>query len=266
MASFSAEGPYGGRIDTRPDADLLPLLNRAADAVIAALSNWSAWGPSGRRVGQYASDLQADAAVLEVLGGASVGVLSEESGLRSGTRDITVVVDPLDGSTNASRRLSWWATSLCAVDEVGPAAAVVVDLVHGSRYEAERGGGASRDGAPIAPSGQTDLADSIVGVSGMPPRPLGWRQFRALGASALDLCAVADGRLDAWVDCSVDAHGVWDYLGALLVCREAGVPMVDALGRELVVLDHAARRTPVAAASNELLEALTKARANAFAA
>jgi len=240
-------------------------LGQAADAVVAALADWARWGPSGEKVGQYASDLAADVAAHEVLDAAGVGVLSEESGLQRADAEVVVVVDPLDGSTNASRRLSWWATSFCAIDAHGPAAAVVVDLVNGTRYEATRGGGARRDGEAILPSGATVLGDSIVGISGMPPRSLGWRQFRALGASALDLCAVADGRLDAWVDCSPDAHGSWDYLGALLVCAEAGAPMVDALGRDLVVLGHAARRTPLAAATPELLAALVEARRRAFA-
>lgn len=232
---------------------------------MAALADWARWGPSGEKVGQYASDLAADVAAHEVLDAAGVGVLSEESGLQRADAEVVVVVDPLDGSTNASRRLSWWATSFCAIDAHGPAAAVVVDLVNGTRYEATRGGGARRDGEAIVPSGAAVLGDSMVGISGMPPRSLGWRQFRALGASALDLCAVADGRLDAWVDCSPDAHGSWDYLGALLVCAESGAPMVDALGRDLVVLDHAARRTPLAAATPELLAALVEARRRAFA-
>ena len=44
-------------------------------------------------------------------------VLSEESG-RTGVddSDVVVVVDPLDGSTNAARGIPWFATSLCAVD------------------------------------------------------------------------------------------------------------------------------------------------------
>ncbi len=229
-----------------------------------ALDSWEAWGPSGAKVGQYASDLAADDAAHGVLDAAGVGVLSEESGLVRADADVVVVVDPLDGSTNASRGLSWWATSLCAVDEDGPAAAVVVDLTCGTRFEAVRGGGARCDRVPIVPSGEVELGRSMVGLSGMPPRPLGWRQFRALGASALDLCGVADGRFDAWVDCSVDAHGVWDYLGALLICQEAGATVVDALGRDLVVLDHAARRTPVAAGTPALLEALLAERRAAF--
>jgi myo-inositol-1(or 4)-monophosphatase len=244
-----------------PD-ELLSLLNDTADAVATALGSVTEWGPSGLKDGQYASDLVADSAALGVLGAAGVGVLSEESG-RTGDADksgVIVVVDPLDGSTNASRRVSWWATSLCAVDASGPAAAVVHDLRHGVRYEAVRGGGARRDAVAISPSGAVAMPDSIVGVSGLPPRHLGWRQFRALGASALDLCAVADGTIDAFIDCLDDAHGAWDYLGAMLVCQEAGAVMADGLGRDLVALEHADRRTPVAAATPALLEAVLAAR------
>ena len=62
------------------------------------------------------------------------------------------------------------------------------------------------------------------------------------------------------MDCSVDAHGVWDYMGALLVCSEAGVEVADAHGRDLCVLDTDARRTPVAGAGPVLANALLEAR------
>ena len=39
----------------------------------------------------------------------------------------------------------------------------------------------------------------------------------------------------------------------MLVCQEAGAVVVDRYGDDLVVLDHAARRTPIAAATPELL-------------
>ncbi|CAN5555706.1 hypothetical protein BH20ACT2_BH20ACT2_09310 [soil metagenome] len=242
-----------------PD-DLLDVLRRAAASVAAVLAATDEWGPAGTRAGQYRSDLAADAAALGVLDAAGLGVLSEESGRHHPERAVTVVVDPLDGSTNAERRLPWYATSLCAVDDDGPLAAVVVDLVVGTRFEAMRGAGATRDGMALRPSGVARLGDAFVGISGLPAKSLGWRQFRALGAVALDLCAVADGRLDGYVDCSTDAHGPWDYLGGLLMCREAGAAVADADDRELVVLGHGDRRTPVAAANPALLSALMDAR------
>jgi myo-inositol-1(or 4)-monophosphatase len=240
--------------------DVLAVLSRAADAISASLARLDDWGEAGTRPGQHRSDLAADAAGTAELARAGFGVLSEESGLQGDDRDVLVVLDPLDGSTNAERGVPWYATSLCAVDARGPLAAVVVNLASGTRYEAVRGAGARRDGKPIAPSGATSLRRSIVGLSGFPPRYLGWKQYRALGAAALDLCAVADGVLDGYVDCSQDAHGVWDYLGGTLVCAEAGVPVVDALGRDLLVRDASARRTPIAAATPALLDELVEAR------
>lgn len=239
----------------------LALLDEVAEAVRAALGDLDDWGPAGTRAGQYRSDLAADAAARRVLDAAGVGVLSEESGRHRPDHPVCVVVDPLDGSTNASRGVPWYAISLCAVDPDGPGAALVVDLVHGDRFEATRGGGARRNGRPLAPTGCTRLGDALVGLSGYPERWLGWRQFRALGAAALDLCAVAAGVTDGYVDCSWNAHGSWDYLGGMLVCQEAGAVVVDADGRDLVVLDHDARRTPVAAATPALLDELVAARA-----
>lgn len=242
----------------------LEILHEVADAVAATLGSLDDWSLAGTRDGQYRSDVAADAVAVEMLLAAGYGVLSEETGRHEPDRAVTVVVDPLDGSTNAHRGVPWFATSLCAVDRDGPFAAVVVDLASGRRYEAERGGGARRDGTPLATGATTDLDDAMIGLSGLPPRHLGWRQFRALGAVALDLCAVADGTLDGYVDCSADAHGPWDYMGALLVCREAGAHVADALGRDLVALDHASRRTPVAGATSELVQQLLDARAAAF--
>jgi len=175
-------------------------------------------------------------------------------------RPVLVALDPVDGSTNAARHLPWFATSLCAVDDEGPLAAVVVNQATGERYEATRGGGARLDGARLSPTRCSTLGTAVVGLSGWPGRHLGWRQMRALGAVALDLCAVAAGHLDGYVDCSDDAHGPWDYLGGLLVCQEAGAVVGDVRHRDLVVLGHEDRRTPAAAATPELLTQLLAAR------
>lgn len=245
------------------DDELLAVLRDAAGAVRRALDDLDDWGLAGTRKGQYRSDLAADDACLAVLDDAGLGWLSEESGVEHPDRAVTVVVDPVDGSTNASRGIPWYATSLCAVDADGPRVALVVNQANGRRYEAVRGAGATADGRPIRPSGATELGRSIVGLSGYPNQYLGWKQYRALGAAALDLCAVADGVLDGYVDCSPSAHGAWDYAGGLLVCREAGIEVIDAFDRVLLDpadLTHAVRRTPVAGATPELTDQLVDAR------
>lgn len=244
-------------------SELLQVLGAAADAVADALNGLADWGLAGTRPGQYRSDLVADAAAVRVLTEAGLGVLSEESGFSPGAteRPLLAVLDPVDGSTNASRKIPWFATSVCVLDAEGPLAAVVVNQASGVRYEAVRGGGARRQGEPISPSGKEALNRSLIGLSGYPPKYLGWRQYRALGAAALDLCAVADGTLDGYIDCMRDAHGGWDYLGGLLICTEAGALVADAAGRDLVVRDHDGRRTPIAAGTPALLAELLASRA-----
>jgi fructose-1,6-bisphosphatase/inositol monophosphatase family enzyme len=222
--------------------------------VADGLSELDDWGRSGARPGQYTHDVVADRIVLERLLGAGFRVLSEESGV-TGDGPIMVVVDPVDGSTNASRALPWYATSLCAVDEDGPLVAEVVNLATGDRFRAIRGMGAEAEHLDLAPSGCRELSHALIACSGLPPKHGGWAQYRAYGAAALDLCGVAAGTFDGYVD--VDrAHGVWDYLGALLICRESGVAVAEAAGRDLVTLDPTQRRGPVAACTPELLEQL----------
>lgn len=245
------------------DEQLMEVLDEAASAIRIALGDLDDWGLAGTRDGQYLSDLAADAAALAVFERAGLGVMSEESGRHRPDAAITVVIDPLDGSTNASRGIPWYATSLCAVDADGARAALVINLATGDRFEAIRDGGATGNGEALTPSSVTAIGESLVALSGFPSRWLGWNQFRSLGACALDLCAVASGVVDGYIDCSWNAHGSWDYLGGLLVCQEAGAVVVDAHGRDLVTLEHADRRTPVAAANATLLADLLQARLSA---
>ena len=240
-------------------ADLLDLFDVAAAAQRGALATLGVDERRARtdRPGQYRLDLVADAAVLPVLHAAGLRVLSEESGWTGPTdADLTVVLDPVDGSTNCARRIPYWAISLCALDADGPWCALVQNGATGARYSAVRGEGAQLDRAAIAPAVTTEIERAVVGLSGWPPVPLAWRQFRALGSAALALCDVGAGHLDGYLDGHPDQHAPWDYLGALLVCREAGAFVADADGRDLVVLDATARRQLLAAGTKELLEHL----------
>jgi myo-inositol-1(or 4)-monophosphatase len=243
---------------------LLRVLDDAAGAVRDVLTPFVDWRMAGDRPGQYRLDLVADAAAVAVLVGAGLGVLSEESGVHHPEREIRVVIDPVDGSTNASQRIPWYATSACAVDADGPRAAMVVNLASGERFVALRGGGAECDGVAVAPSGCAALSDALVGLAGLPGGPLAARQTRAFGAAALDLCYVAAGRLDGYLSCTAGPqHGPWDYLAALLVCREAGAVMADRFGNDLETLEWDARRSPVAAATPSLLAELLEVPAAA---
>lgn len=241
------------------DAALLELCHAVVDAVEAALATVDDWSPAGDRPGQYALDLVADRAALDVLDQAGLGVWSEESGQRRTDAELMAVIDPVDGSTNASRRLPWYASSICILDADGPRAAVVADLAHRRRFAAGRGRGATVDGTPLRPSACRRLSEAVVALAGMTDRHLGWAQFRAFGAAALDLCAVAEGTVDAFTVGARAQLAPWDYLGALLVCQEAGVPVVELAGRPLVTRQPGARASVAAAATAELLAELQRA-------
>lgn len=236
-------------------------LHETADAVRATLDRLDDWGPAGTRAGQYLSDLAADEVAVRILTEAGLGVVSEESGAHYPERSLQVVLDPVDGSTNASRRLPWFATSMCVLDGDRPWIALVVNQATGHRFEAVSGGGATCDGQVIQPSACTAMGEAVVGLTACPSVHMGWRQMRALGAAALDMCAVACGQLDAYIDCSADAHAPWDYLGGMLVCQEAGAVVAEAGGRDLVTIAEGERRSPVAAATPALLAEACAARA-----
>jgi myo-inositol-1(or 4)-monophosphatase len=241
--------------DKSTDTEILDVLHRVADAVGDVLANNSDWSLSGKRRSQYSVDLLADAAALKILHEAGCTVLSEESGITGAGDGLFVVMDPLDGSINASRGVKWFATALCVLDENGMRASLVANQAGpNDRWSATRGGGAFKNGRPIAPTNCVDLSRAIVGVSGIVKVRPGWAQFRALGAAALDICLVAEGVLDGWID--FNSHGGWDYMASLLVCREAGVAVREMEDRDPVVRDHDDRRTLVVSATPQLLDDL----------
>ena len=245
------------------DDDWLDVLTTAVDRVVIELDHHDDMMQGGERDNQYAFDLSADAAVLDAISGTGAGTFSEESGFRPPSGDSTdvVIIDPVDGSTNASMGIPHYATSLAVRDQDGIRVGLVVNLATGERFEATRGGGARRDGRPISPTSCTDLSRAIVGLTGHPGRPIGWSQFRALGACALDVSYVACGLLDAYAD-PHSGLGLWDYAAAHLIAIEAGADVGEVSGRELFHHDHEARRAPVYAATsalkNELIAALTE--------
>jgi myo-inositol-1(or 4)-monophosphatase len=232
------------------DSLLIPL-RACAHEIGEAVKVQRGRGLSGDRATQYHLDVAADDVARRVLVGAGFRVMSEESGV-SGEGEFTVVVDPIDGSTNCDRGIPFYSTSLAVLRGDELVAALVMNQAIGTIYEAEKGSGARRDGVPIAPSGHTDIADSIVGSSGYPSQNVGWWQNRSLGAASLEICLVADGSLDVYGVAQHSGLNVWDYLAGLLIVREAGAFAADYHGEGLVTTADVIRH-PLFAGSRELL-------------
>jgi myo-inositol-1(or 4)-monophosphatase len=228
---------------------LSPLLE-CAHEIGAAVRAGGHEGFSGVRSSQYHLDIAADEVALRVLHGAGFQVVSEESGV-SGSGEYTVVVDPIDGSTNCDHGVPFFSTSLAVLYGDELVAALVMNQATETLYEAEKGSGAYRDGAAISPSAQRDFTKAIVSFSGLPQRHLGWAQYRSLGAASLEICLVADGSLDVFSVANTSRLNPWDYLGGLLIAREANAFALDLDEEELVTIERVHRR-PVVAATAEL--------------
>ena len=218
-------------------------------------------------------DLAAENALIQTLqdSGVSCTLISEEVGtkeLGSNPSSLYLVADPLDGTTNAVRGAPFMAISLAVSRRPylrDVETALVCDPVHNVTYTAERGRGAFRNRERIQSSLTTSLEEAVVGVDfntfkirELMPRlvPLleKTRHLRHFGADALELCYVADGKTDAFIDIRGKLR-VTDIAAAYLILREAGGIIVTPEGNELDVSLDATQRVAFIAAANKTLYA-----------
>ena len=179
--------------DTEAVSALFGAICDRTAAVLAANDDWSA---SGQRDGQYSVDVEIDAVCLDMLHGAGLAVLSEESGPTGpigGERATTTWWSSTRSTARPTRRsvFPWCATALCLVSDGVPTVAMVANLRTGTRFSAVRGGGAQRDGRPITVGAAPELADAIIAVNARPPASFRPAQYRSMGATALDIVSVA---------------------------------------------------------------------------
>lgn len=176
------------------------------------------------------------------------GFLGEEGSDRAGTSGVRWIIDPIDGTVNFLYGLPQYAVSVAAERDGTVVAGAVVNAATGVEYAAALGGGATRDGVPLRVRGPAPLHQRLVltgfgydsdlravqaaATALLLPRV---RDIRRLGSCALDLCHVAEGTADAYVE---EGTQVWDRAAGGLVAREAGARLeltAGAGGREVVV-------------------------------
>ncbi len=175
----------------------------------------------------------------------SFTVVSEEAGtIQCGPNpEGFLIMDPIDGSTNVSHAISFACIAIAYGSELmfdALECAVVLDLFSGICYHAVKGRGAFRESERIHPANPKPLDTSLVGVdSNFPPDSLNRRStvtekhrirfIRHFGANALELCYVADGSLDGFIDLRGVFRGT-DLAAPSLILNEAGAALVDQKG------------------------------------
>jgi myo-inositol-1(or 4)-monophosphatase len=170
------------------------------------------------------------------------GVLGEEYGdsAASGPGGVRWILDPIDGTVNYLYGLPQYAVSLAAEVDGVVVAGVVINAATGDEWTATLGGGARRGDRRLRGSSRTSLEQTLVGTGfGYDAKRRAHqgavlaqlitrvRDIRRFGAAALDLCAVAEGTLDAYFEKGLNP---WDHAAGGLIAAEAGLTVAGLQG------------------------------------
>jgi myo-inositol-1(or 4)-monophosphatase len=188
------------------------------------------------------ADLAAEAAIVQTIRSRfpDHALLTEEGGKSTGDADYVWVVDPLDGTTNYSRRFPIFSVSIGLLHKGELTAGVVYDPLADRLFSAERGRGATLNGTPLHVSHIDQLGSTVVGldwarsqddrreiVARLARVALACGTLRGIGSAALGLCYVAAGWLDAYFHVGLKP---WDMAAGLLLIEEAGGRVSDVQG------------------------------------
>ncbi len=168
------------------------------------------------------------------------GILGEESPVKDLNREYCWIIDPLDGTVNFSHGLPEWCCSVAVQYGGRTVAGAVYAPMLDELFTATQDGPALLNGRPIRVSDTVELRqgmvytgilragqDRSVSMNVFHRMAERFQKVRILGSAALELCYVACGRGDAYLETTIH---LWDYAaGALLVERAGGT--TETLGR-----------------------------------
>lgn len=236
-------------MDLSPEGrKLLEICDSAAKAVSESIKEMVGDPASGQVMHMGADgtptkniDGKAEEAVIAALekSGVSFAILSEEMGRKEigDNPKYFLHLDPLDGTFNAISGIPFYSVSIYIS---GPSTSFgyVFDLAHAVKFYAERGRGAWTESggtrSRLAVSTTPTLYNFSVSAYTIRPntgRIVGLgdvvRRIRTLGSTSLELCLVAAGRLDAFVDLRGGLRLVDVAAGSLIVEEARGVVTDD---------------------------------------
>lgn len=181
-----------------------------------------------------ATDVESEALIRRELLDRCPGsaIIGEELDDQAGANAVHWIVDPIDGTVNFLYDLPVVSVSIAAAIDSVTVAGAVADIVRGEVFSAALGGGARRNGQPVAARPTTELGQSLVGTgfsysserrseqAAILNRLLpATRDIRCMGSAALNLCWVGCGRLDGYYEHDTK---LYDYAAGAIIAREGG--------------------------------------------
>lgn len=196
-----------------------------------------------------ASDKESEKNILGIIsaGFPDHAILAEESPPR-GKSSSRWIIDPLDGTTNFAHTFPVACVSIAYEEKGRVEMGGVLDPFKDELFFAERGNGATLNGAPIVVSKTPVLSESLL-CTGFPydrreraddylavfkAFMMKVQGIRRLGAAAIDLCYVACGRFDGYWEMKLNP---WDKAAAMLIIEEAGGCLSNFSGQPLNLED-----------------------------
>jgi myo-inositol-1(or 4)-monophosphatase len=194
-------------------------------------------------------DLVAEEKVLETIrkSGANPTVIGEECGTIAGNDKGYIIMDAIDGTTNVTRSIPFNCCSLAYATDSKLSSvtdAAVIDITTGDLYYASKGKGAFLNGnnMTVRKSDKIKQDEIIAGIniSGVSQELLHsigpfiskLNHIRVFGANALELCFLARGYLDLFLDFRAKIRPT-DMAAAFLIVKEAGGLVLDKSGNTL---------------------------------
>lgn len=226
------------------NAQFFDLCNEVADAIKEEVSGLIGKPEAGAmlRIGADGTptekiDEVAENAALCVLekDGRSMRFVSEELGekILGSKPEFTFVLDPIDGTFNAVNNIPFFCVPIAigGSDLSDISYGFVKSLVNGDIYFAEKGKGAYLNNKKIYVSKYSNLQElSVISYSqrphALPINNHNVRRVRVYGCAALELCYIASGIFDAFIDMRSMLR-VTDIAAGKLIVEEAGGRVTD---------------------------------------
>ncbi|MBK9256025.1 MAG: inositol monophosphatase [Saprospiraceae bacterium] len=171
------------------------------------------------------------------------GFITEEEMTSQSLKDLTWIIDPLDGTTNFLHDVPCFSISVALYDGSEIILGVVHEVTRQEVFHATKDSGAFMNDTPLSVTNRTSFHDVLIGT-GFPYttdqtvqahfetlKEILWqtRGIRRLGSAAVDLCYVACGRFGAFYENSLNSY---DIAAGALIVKEAGGFISDFKGEE----------------------------------
>lgn len=216
-------------------------------------------------------DLAAEKAIIETLRHQNIEftLISEESGIKEfgeNFQQLYVTLDPIDGTTNCIHNIPFYCSSIAISEKPilsSVSVAMVIDLFHDITYFAQKDCGAYCNNKRISTSTCNLLDKAIIGldinktnaqnfISKISPFLNETKHIRHFGANALEICYVAEGKTEAFIDIRGKIRTT-DLAASFLILRESGGTITNLENNPLIAkLDPKAKVSFVASGNNKI--------------